>query len=192
MTQHKPWKILETEELIKAPFFRMRKDRCQMPDGRIMPGYYTFEFSDWVNVVPVTSDGNMVLVRQYRHAAESVELEIPGGSLHGNQENPQIAGQRELKEETGFESSNWTYLGYHHPNPALQNNKMHTFLALDCQQTSPPNLDPYEDLTTEVLSVQTVFESLFAGKIQHSIIMASLVLALPHLNNWVSIPSRPK
>lgn len=175
------WKVLKSTELLKARVFRLRSDQCQFPDGRVMPSYYVMEFPDWVNVVPITDDKQMVMVEQYRHAGGEVFVEIPGGSTHGHDEDPRLAGERELREETGFEAREWIYCGYTFPNPALQNNKMHTYLALGCRKVGEVQLDPYEDLTVKLMPIREVLTQWRDGKIQHSIIAASLAITVKHL-----------
>ena len=178
------WKILSSKELFQTGFFKIREDRCQLPDGRVMPKYYVMQFPDWVNIVPVTSEGKVVLVRQYRHGAEREFLEVPGGSTHpGVAEDPLRAAERELIEETGFKSTDWFSCGSHFPNPSLQANRMHTYLALNCKKVAEPNLDPFEDLTVELLSLQDVYDLWLRGEFSHSIISASLALALKPLRD---------
>jgi len=169
------WKVLKSQEVLKSGFFRLRVDQCELPDGRNMPRYYVMEFLDWVNVVPVTSSGQIVMVEQYRHGAGDVFLEIPGGGTHPDDgSNALLGGQRELREETGYESSEWINCGFHYPNPALQNNRMHTFLALDCRPVGPPELDPFEDLRVFEMPVREVYARLERGEFQHALISISL------------------
>lgn len=175
------WKVLKSKDIFKTGFFRLRTDECQLPDGRVMPNYYVMEFVDWVNVVAVTTDMQMIMVEQYRHGADGIFLEVPGGSTNQTAEDPRLAGERELLEETGYAGKEVIYLGYHHPNPALQNNRMHTFLALGCEKIKEPELDPFEDLKTVLLPVQTVMDNLLNGEIKHSLIASSLSLALKPL-----------
>jgi 8-oxo-dGTP pyrophosphatase MutT (NUDIX family) len=182
------WKVLKSEELMRAGFFRARMDQCELPDGRVMPKYYVFEFADWVNVVPVTAAGELVLVRQYRHAAEQVFLEVPGGSTHGPGEDPREAGARELIEETGYKSLEWIPCGIHYPNPALQNNRMHTYLALGCELVAEPQLDPFEDLTVELMPLAEAYRQWSEGAFTHSIIAASFGLALKPLRERGLLP----
>lgn len=175
------WKVLKSVELMKSRLFRLRSDTCELPDGRVMPSYYVMEFPDWVNIVPITHDGQMVLVEQFRHAGDQMFLEIPGGGTHGAKEDPLVAGQRELLEETGYATDHWIYCGFHYPNPALQNNRMHTYLALDCRKLKEPELDPFEDLTVKLLPLPEAIELLEKGEFKHSLIAASLNLSLVHL-----------
>ena len=176
------WKTLETKTLFESSFFKFRVDKCELPDGRVMPRYYTMEFSDWANIVPITENNEIVLVEQYRHSAKRVCLEIPGGALDLNKnEDPKQAAVRELLEETGYMPSDVRLLAKHLPNPALQNNWMYTYIALGCKKIQEPDLDPFEDIRVVTKSVPETLELLKKGDINHSIVIASLFHALPYL-----------
>jgi ADP-ribose pyrophosphatase len=182
------WKVLKSNQVFQSGFFRLRVDECELPDQRVMPRYYVMEFPDWVNVVPVTDDGQMILIDQYRHGAGLDFLEIPGGSSHSGGEDPLVAGQRELLEETGYEAREWVHCGFHYPNPALQDNKMHTFLALGCRKTREPELDPFECLTVRSVSLQEAVELFNDGAFKHSLMSASMALGLRKLRERGLIP----
>lgn len=187
----KIWKTLTTKEIFKTSFFRFRMDSCELPDGRVMPHYYVMEFPDWANIVPVTDDGKIVLVEQYRHARGEVCLEIPGGSTDPHtKEDPKKAAMRELLEETGYVPDDVRLVGVHSPNPAMQNNKMHTYIAFGCKKMQEPDLDPFEDIRVVTASVPEVIEMIFNGKIDHTIVVASLLYALPTLGFHLPMPQR--
>lgn len=176
------WKTLKSQVLLGAGFFKLRADECELPDGRVMPRYYVFEFPDWVNVVPVTASGDLILVEQHRHGAELDFLEIPGGSTDARStEDPQKAAARELLEETGYRSDEWIPCGAHYPNPALQNNRLHTFIALNCVKVAEPDLDPFEDLRVLTMPLAEVVRKWQNGEFNHSLIAASIGLALKTL-----------
>lgn len=178
------WKIRQSQSLFQSGLFRLRTDECELPDGRIMPRYYVLEFPAWVHIVAVTTDLKMIMQHQYRHAAGEWFVEIPGGSSDGHRtEDPLAAAQRELLEETGFGSENWLALGHHYPNPALQNNATHTYLARECTWRQEPCLDPYEVLEVEMMDVGEVYSRLDRGLFKHSLTVASLTLARPHLKS---------
>jgi ADP-ribose pyrophosphatase len=181
------WKTLASEEVFSAGFFRLRRDQCQLPDGRVMPRYYVVEFPDWIHIVPVTKEKELVLVRQYRHGVGEEFLEIPGGSMSPRMsESPLIAAQRELQEETGFTSQKWELIGDHFPNPALQSNRLYTYLALDCKKTSALQLDPFEDLTVELLPIERALKQLAQGEFKHSLVISSLMMARDQLLGLIS------
>ena len=171
------WKVLKSEEVVAAGFFRLRRDQCELPDGRVMPRYYVIEFPDWVNIVPVTDDGQMVMIEQYRHGAGESFLEIPGGGTHGGGEDPQIGGRRELRDETGYEAREWVHCGHVYPNPALQNNRLHTYLALGCKKVGEQILDPFEDLKVRLMPISDVAAAFERGEFKHSLVAMSLQLA---------------
>lgn len=176
------WKVLSTTEIFKNSIFRFRTDRCELPDGRVMPNYYVLEFPDWVNIVPVTEDNRIVLVEQYRQAAGEVHLEIPGGSMdpHSSEE-PKHAALRELAEETGYVPDDLRLIGVHKPNPAMQNNRMHTYIGFGCKKLHEPRLDAFEDIRVVTKSIPEVVDLIFSGKINHSIVVASILYSLPVL-----------
>ena len=173
------WKKLSSKTLFQTGFFRLRVDECQLPDGRIQPQYYVMEFADWVNVVPITKDGQILMLRQFRYGAGEEFWEIPGGSTHpGSAEAPRLAAERELLEETGHQASEWIDCGFHYPNPSLQNNRMHTFVALGCEKISAQQLDPYEVLQVVPMPIAQAVKLWEDGSITHSLIEASFGRAL--------------
>ncbi len=180
------WKVVESTQVYQSGFMNLRTDKCELPDGRIMPRYYVMEFSDWVNVVALTKDGQALLVEQYRHAASEIFLEIPGGATDPRKkEDPRLAAERELLEETGYQAGKWLSVGFHYPNPATQTNCLHTYIAFDCEKVQEPQLDPFEDLSLKIMPVVELFEQADQGKISHSLILASLYLARSHLQDWL-------
>jgi 8-oxo-dGTP pyrophosphatase MutT (NUDIX family) len=174
------WQILKSDEIYRSPFFVLRRDTCALPDARIMPAYYVWQFVDWVNVVALTTSGQFILVDQYRHAAQQRFLEFPGGTTEpGAEEAPEHAARRELLEETGYAPGNFHYLGLHYPNPGLQTNRMHVYLATECERIAEQRLDTYEDIEVELIGVARFLRLIEQGKPMNSLMMASLTLALP-------------
>lgn len=174
------WQVLSSDELYRNRYFAFRRDTCRLPDERIMPAYYVWEMHDWVNVVALRADGRLILVNQYRHAAGDRFVEFPGGSTEpGSGESAEAAARRELLEETGYVPGALRYLGMHFPNPGLQDNRMHVFLATDCERVAEPSLDPYEDLEVELVTLGDFLLRIGQGQPMNSLMMASLTLALP-------------
>jgi 8-oxo-dGTP pyrophosphatase MutT (NUDIX family) len=137
----------------------------------------------WVNVVALTSEDQVVLVRQFRHGRESVTLEIPGGMVDVG-ESPLLAGQRELREETGYCSQHWIELGVVEPNPAFQTNLCWTYLALDVQRDSEIALDPGEVIEIELVSLSQIPQLISVGEIRHSLVVCGFFHLLQLAGGW--------
>ncbi|MBT2641506.1 NUDIX hydrolase [Bacillus sp. ISL-41] len=140
------WKTLKSEYLYRSPFGNLRMDQCELPNGTILNEYYVNEYSDWVNAIVITKENKVVLVEQYRHAGGEVYLEIPAGKMEEN-ETYEEGILRELREETGFTSSiSPIKLGEFMVNPAIQSNKVITYLIVDAYKESDQDLDDNEDI----------------------------------------------
>src|ERR1700744_5897724 len=122
------WKKLSAHYIHKGPWATLRTDKCEMPNGHIVQDYYVLEYSNWVNAVAITEDNKVLMVHQYRHAAEIISLEIPGGVIDDG-ETPEQALRRELLEETGYQFDNFELLCIVSPNPSTGNNQAYSYLA---------------------------------------------------------------
>lgn len=103
------WRVLDREYIIKRPWLTARRDKVELPDGRIIEEYYVLEYPDWVNVIAITKDGQFVMERQYRHGLGVHSTELPCGVMEKG-EDPLEAAKRELFEETGYGNGEWTKL----------------------------------------------------------------------------------
>jgi 8-oxo-dGTP pyrophosphatase MutT (NUDIX family) len=176
------WKVLSTNKLFSSGLFTLKSEKCELPDGRVMPRYYVMDFPDWVNILPITKNGEVILVKQYRHASKREHLEVPGGSMDPSLQESFLEGaRREMLEETGYDSKNIVSIGSHFPNPALQSNRMHTFIAFDCEKVQEQNLDEFEDLSLYFCSLEKLKDHLINGDVDHSIMIASISKALQYL-----------
>jgi 8-oxo-dGTP pyrophosphatase MutT (NUDIX family) len=130
------------------------------------------ECVDWVNVIALTTDDRVVLVRQYRAGSNTVCLEIPGGMVDGD-EDPCTAAARELAEETGYTGGTWQLLGTVLPNPAIQNNRLFTVLALDVERTQEPDLDDGEHIEVSTATLAEIQTKLLTGEIDHALVVTA-------------------
>ena len=169
----KEWKVLESEYLVRRPWLTARRDRVELPEGRIMPEYYVLEYPDWVNVIAITKDGQFVMERQYRHAARKISLELPCGVMEEG-ETPLEAAQRELLEETGFGGGQWKKLMELSPNPSAMSNTTHCFLAIGVEKIAEQHLDETEELSVLFMTKEEVKRMLNENQICQALMVAPL------------------
>ena len=169
----KEWKLLESEYLVRRPWLTARRDRLELPDGRIIPEYYVLEYPDWVNVIAITKYGQFVMERQYRHAARKISLELPCGIMEEG-ETPLEAAQRELLEETGFGGGQWKKLMELSPNPSAMSNTTHCFLAIGVEKIAEQHLDETEELSVLFMTKEEVKRMLNENQICQALMVAPL------------------
>lgn len=171
----KPWKVLESSYL--QPRFRI--DKCELPNGKFLDAT-VLEFRSWANVLAITKDKQVVLVKQYRHGVEKVLIELPGGIVEDGEE-PMDGIKRELLEETGYTTSNIVEVGVIYPNPANQTNRLHCFLALDVEQVGAQNLDDGENIEVQLLPLDELTAMVKSGEFPHALHVAVLFIAFAHM-----------
>jgi ADP-ribose pyrophosphatase YjhB (NUDIX family) len=165
------WEKVESREIADCRVFKVREDVARSGDktGK----FYVIENPDWVNVVAMTKDFEVVLIEQFRHGTGEVILEIPGGMIDGD-ESPEAAARRELLEETGYSAREFVFLGKSRPNPAIQNNWIHHFAAVNAEQTDAVKFDEHESVVTKLCPVMLIPNLIKSGEITHSLVLAAL------------------
>lgn len=167
------WTILESEYLVRRPWLTARRDRVELPDGRIHDEYYVLEYPTWVNVIAITAEGEYVMVKQYRHGLGIVATELCAGVVeHG--EDPLAGAQRELLEETGFGGGEWELSMVISPNPGSQNNLAYCYTARNVVKMADQHLDATEDLRVEFLTRAEIEEMLLTDQLKQSLMVAPL------------------
>lgn len=172
----KPWKVLETNYF--RPRFRI--DKCELGNGNLLDATI-FEFRSWANVVALTKQGEVVLVKQYRHGVEDVLREFPGGVVEDG-EVPMEGAKRELLEETGYVAPQWIEIGKIYPNPALQTNTLYCYLALDAEKVNGQNLDAGEDIEVDLVPLDTLIGMAKRGEFRHALMVAVLFSLLAYMD----------
>jgi ADP-ribose pyrophosphatase len=174
------WKVLDSEYLFNVPWLTIRKEKCELPNGRIMPAYYTLEYPTWVSAFALTKDNKVVMVKQYRHGLEVISTELPGGVVDKG-ESPEFAIKRELKEETGYTFESYEYLGRISANPATTNNYMQMYLARGGEKVSEQSLDETEDVEVLIYDIKEVKQLLRENKIVQALHVTCILYALERL-----------
>ena len=174
-------KVLESRYTFTDPWLRLRRDSVLLADGRLLSPCTIFEYPDWVDVIALTADLNVVLVDQYRHAVGQIRTEFPAGVVD-DAEPPMVAIKRELLEETGYASEDWHLLGSAAVNPVWQTNRIHCFLALGAKKVAEQDLDEGEAIRTHELPLSAFLEQVEAGSLElPALQLASLYLLQSYL-----------
>lgn len=169
------WPTLETKQILKAHIFRYLQVKRQSPISKKIGEFDIVQCANWVNVIAITPDQKIILIKQFRHGTDNYTVEIPGGAINFN-EDPLIGAMRELQEETGYTSTQWIKLGRVDVNPAFMTNTCETFLALDAVKTNDQNLDPFEEIDVYLEDVSKIHSLVKSGEISHSLVITAFYL----------------
>lgn len=175
------WKTLSSEYLFNDRWFKVRKEVCETPGGKIVDPYYIYDFSTWVGAFPVTEEGKIIMLKQYRHALGEICYEIPGGCVDETDPNFEAAVARELLEETGYSFSSYEYLGRISPNPSTNSNVLHMYLAKGGKKVAEQSLDENEEIELMLLEMDELKQLLRANKIVQSMHVSCIMYALERL-----------
>lgn len=177
------WKTLSSKYIYDDRWFRARADSCQFPDGRIIEPYYIVELPDWCNVILVTKDERVILVRQYRYPIDQATYELPGGVIEKN-EDPKLAAKREMEEETGYTSDDIEFLMKLSPNPAVNNNTAYFFLVRNAVPTVSTNPDLFEDIDIVSFSKDEIITFVQGNQMPHGVQVGPMYAAMVKLG-WL-------
>jgi ADP-ribose pyrophosphatase len=176
----KPWEKLSSKRVGDFRIFTIRSDLKVSPRTGKEHDFYVIESVNWVNVIALTTEGKLVMIEQYRHGSNTVELEIPGGMMDPEDSSPLEAGLRELREETGYEGAQAEVIGQIYANPAIMNNICYTVLVRGCELKHEIQLDHGEDLATSLVEVADLPNLVRDGRVGHSLV----AVALYHFDIW--------
>ena len=175
-----PWKKISSKLLGDFRIFKLRSDVKISPRTGKEHDFFVLDSVNWVNVIAVTPDRQLVMVEQYRHGSNTVELEIPGGMMDAGETDPVATAVRELREETGYAGEHARLLGKIHSNPAILSNVTYTVLIENCRLQHGVEFDSGEDLITRLVPVAEIPKLVADEKIGHSLV----VVALYYFDLW--------
>lgn len=168
----KPWELISSRLNRSFRVFNLRTDRSVSPRTKKEHDFYIMESSDWVNVIPLTPQKDVLLVKQFRHGIREITLEIPGGIVEKG-DTPVETARKELGEETGYRDTEMILLGDVHPNPAFLNNRCYTFLARDIYLKGQQKQDDKEDIEITLKPLEEIPGLIREGQITHSLVLAA-------------------
>lgn len=175
-----PWQKLNRQHTGDFRIFDLYTDTSRSPSTGQAHTFFVLSTGDWVNVIPLTPDDEVVMVRQFRHGVEELTLEIPGGMVDKEDGDAAAAAHRELLEETGYQGEAYIHIGTVASNPAILDNHTHTYLAHNARCVAPQQLDGTEEIAIELIPLADVPEMIRCGRITHALVVA----AFYHLENY--------
>ena len=186
----KPWDRQASTPRGDYKVFSVREDLNRSRETGEDHTFYVIEATDWVNIIPITPDGRIVFVRQYRHGTEEVTLEVPGGMVDAG-ETPAEAGRREMYEETGYDTDDIVYLGTVAPNPAILDNECHTYLARSAVRVDRQRLEGTEEIDVVLVDPADVPGLVVSGQITHALVVVAFYLHDRFLDPSQDVRPRP-
>jgi len=179
---NKKWQLINSEIVFNHRWYRLRKDTVKLPSGVIIDDYFVSERSDVVLVFPLTANKEVIMVEQYKHAANEVLMEFPGGFFDKNKEKPQKAAYRELLEETGFSAAKLVKLATVIDNPTKDCNRTYLYVAYNCTKTQEQNLEETEQISVHFHSLEKVEKMILSNTIKATLSVALGLMALKKLS----------
>lgn len=167
------WKLLDSKYIIQRPWATLRVDKLELPNGNIKDEYYVLEYPTWVNMIGITEDNTILFVRQYRHGANQIMVELPAGVVEEGEE-PEVAARRELLEETGYAFDSIEYICELFANPATSGNLTYTYLLRGGKKVQEQELDSSEDIEVVEMSIEQAKLFLFENKIGQALHSSAL------------------
>ena len=168
------WKKISSRPLGNYRIFTVRGDKKISPRTKEEHEFYVIDSVNWVNVIALTPDRQLVMVEQYRHGSDTIELEVPGGMIDAKDVSPEVSAQRELREETGYEGNDAKIIGSVWANPAIMSNTCYTVMVENCRCVHPLEWDHAEELITRLVPLSEIPGLVASGKIRHPLVVVAL------------------
>ncbi|WP_286754189.1 MULTISPECIES: NUDIX hydrolase [Sphingobacterium] len=174
------WKLLSSAYICKEPWATLRRDTCELPDGRINDHYYVLEYPDWVNMIGITEQNELLVIKQYRHGAGIIALEIPAGTTEAG-EDPKNAAVREMLEETGYQFDQIEEIAALYANPATSGNITYTYLMTGGKKVQEQALDEHEEIDVYRIPLEEAKRMLLDNKFNQALHASALFYAFNKL-----------
>lgn len=167
------WEVLKDKKVFETPIFSLHKLTLEPENQESTHPFFILRAPEWINVIALTHENEIVLVEQYRAGIHETTLEIPGGMVDED-ESPLHSAKRELLEETGYSSSDWQYLGKTSSNPAILSNYTHLYVAKNCKKVNQQQPDGSEDIEFHTMPLSDFLEFVKNGTVHHAIVLSAV------------------
>lgn len=184
MKDIKKWKILNSQLVVNNYWCKVRQDEIELPNGKVIDDYFINIRLDVALILPITSNQEIIFVRQYRHGAGEILLELPAGTFDAQVEDAATAALRELKEETGYLAETAIPLGILYDNPVKDSNKIYLFLAQDVKKVAEQKLDATEDIEVIRIPIPKIMEKIAAREINVAGTVAAIFMGFKYLQQF--------
>lgn len=182
----KPWKVERSRYVLEDRWIKVRADDCVTEEGVVITPYYVLEYPDWVHMVVINNEGQVLITEQYRHGAGKVGYELVCGTVEQKDKDSLEAAKRELLEETGYEGD-FSLAGVVSPNPANHANKIFVYLVTNPVQRCLPEENPTEVMNHQFIDKDKVWALVDSGEFQQALQISSLVLGLRKMDKGLKI-----
>ncbi len=183
------WTVESSRRILEDEWISLRADSCRTPEGELVEPFYVLDYPDWVNLVAVTGEDEVVLVRQYRHGLGRTLLELPGGAVEPTDASPADAAARELLEETGYEPGAMVESGLLSPNSASHSNLTRCFVATGCRRVGAPEQDGAERTEVSLVPLDDFARLVLDGGLLQALHVGSALFGLARLGRLDFAPA---
>jgi 8-oxo-dGTP pyrophosphatase MutT (NUDIX family) len=171
------WTVTDSKVVLQDRWIKVKADDCLTDEGVNISPFYVLEYPDWVHMVVINDQNQVLVTQQYRHAGKVISTELPCGTMEQKDTDPVEAAKRELLEETGY-TGDFTLAGKVSPNPATHSNHIFVYLVQNPKQVAKPDYDPTEVINYQFIDLQKIYKLIDEGQFPQALHIASLFLGV--------------